>query len=307
MTYKIFDWLRKAEISLKKSMVYILGAAFLFGTMEVALKLAGAAFSAPQLTFLRFFIGGVFLLPFALRDLKKRQCKLEKGDWLYLFSLGFVCICVSMVLFQIGVMRTNANLAAVIISASPVFTMIFAQFLVNETFTKRKAATLILNVIGLVIVANPVKIIGGKSGIDGILITLLASVAFGFYTALGKKRIAKIGGIAQNSLSFILGSAVLLLVLLVTRQPVVGGITPKSIPLLLYLGIMVTGVGYYCYIKAIELSGPSNASITFFIKPVFAPVIAFLVLKEPITINLVVGIVFILIGSYLSLTAKKAE
>lgn len=290
---------------MRKSLVFILGAAFLFGTMEVALKLAGAAFSAVQLTFLRFLIGGVFLLPFALRDLKKKQCRLEKGDWLYLFSLGFVCICVSMVLFQIGVMRTNANLAAVIISASPVFTMIFAQYLVNETFTKRKAVVLLLNLIGLVIVANPVKLLAGGAGLDGILITLAASVAFGFYTAMGKKRIAKIGGTAQNSFSFILGSAVLLIVLLATKQPVIAGITQKSVPLLLYIGIMVTGVGYYCYLKAIELSGPSNASITFFIKPVFAPIIAFLVLKEAVTANLIIGIIFILAGSYLSLTAKK--
>ena len=45
-------------------------AAFLFATMEVALKFAGSTFNSLQLTFLRFFIGGLFLLPFALRDLK---------------------------------------------------------------------------------------------------------------------------------------------------------------------------------------------------------------------------------------------
>lgn len=291
----------------KNSTVYIIAAAFLFGTMEVAIKLAGLSFGAVQLTFLRFLIGGIFLLPFAIHDLRKRKCKLTRGDWLYLFLLGFVCICVSMVLFQVGVMKTNANLAAVIISTSPVFTMIFAHILVNEKFTKTKALVLALNIVGLIFVANPITLLKGKANIIGILITLAASVSFGFYSALGKKRIDKIGGIAQNSLSFLLGSAVLLIVLLTTGQPVFTGIQSGNILLVLYLGIMVTGAGYYCYVNAIEISGPSTASVTFFIKPVFAPILAFVVLKEEITVNLVIGILFVLVGSYISFRGSKKK
>ncbi|HML87333.1 MAG TPA: DMT family transporter [Methylomusa anaerophila] len=290
---------------MKKSFAFVLAAAFLFGTMEVALKLAGSSFNAMQLTFLRFLIGGICLLPFAMFDLKKRQYRLTVGDWAYFFLLGFVNICISMVLFQLGVMRTNANLAAVIISTSPIFTMIFAQFIVNEKFTAKKAVVLILNVIGLIIVANPVTLFSGKSAVSGILLTLVAAVAFGLYTALGKKRIEKIGGLTQNSLSFILGSSVLLVVLLVTKQPVVGGIQLSTLPLLLYLSIFVTAIGYYCYLKAIEVSGPSTASITFFIKPIFAPIIAFAVLNEAITVNLVFGVVFILAGSLVSIARDK--
>lgn len=292
---------------MKKSFVFVLAAAFLFGTMEVALKLAGANFDATQLTFLRFLIGGVFLAPFALYDLKKRKYKLTKGDWLYLFLLGFVCICISMLLFQLGVMRTNANLAAIIISTSPVFTMIFAQFIVNEKLTLIKVVVLLLNIIGLIIVANPANLLKGNAAIAGILITLAAAVTFGLYTAMGKKRIAQIGGITQTSFSFILGSAVLLVALLVKGGPIIKGIHTNNIPLLLYLGVMVTGVGYFCYIKAIEISGPSTASITFFIKPAFAPIIAFVVLKEAITLNIIFGVMFVLAGSLLSINGDRIQ
>ncbi len=292
---------------MKKSFVFILAAAFLFGTMEVALKLAGNNFDPTQLTFLRFLIGGVFLAPFAFKDLKRRQYKLIKSDWIYLFSLGFICICISMILFQLGVMRTNANLAAVIISTSPVFTMIFAQFIANESFTLRKAIVLALNIVGLIIVANPVNLFRGNAEVSGILITLAAAITFGLYTALGKKRISKIGGIAQNSISFVMGSAVLFIVLLVKGGPVFMGIHLSNIPLLLYLGICVTGIGYYCYIKAIELSGPSTASITFFIKPAFAPIIALIVLGEAITPNIIFGVAFILVGSLISILGDKIK
>ena len=290
-------------INLKKNIlfIFVLVTALLFSTMEVALKLAGTSFNAMQLTFLRFLIGGFCLLPFAVYDLRKRHCRLTIGDWAYLFLLGFINICVSMVLFQLGVMRTNANLAAIITSANPVFTMIFAQFIVNEKFTTQKVIVLISDIIGLVIIANPVKLVSGKSAASGILLTLAAALTFGLYTALGKKRIGKLGGFTQNSLSFILGSVVLLLALLATKQPIITGIGISTLPLLLYLGVFVTALGYYFYLKAIELLGPSAASITFFIKPIFAPIIALLVLNEAITVNFVIGVVFVLTGSLFSI------
>jgi drug/metabolite transporter (DMT)-like permease len=285
--------------------MYVLITAFLFGTMEVVLKQAGANFNAIQLTFIRFMIGGLILLPFAIYDLKKRRYKLTKGDWLYLLLLGVVCICISMALFQVGVMQVNANLAAIIISMNPVFTMIFAHFLVNEKFTRRKALVLALSIIGLIIVANPTKVLNEGSSISGILIILIAAIAFGLYSALGKKRIAKIGGLPQNSFSFILGSLVLLVILLVTGMPVIEGINSDNILLIIYLGIFVTGLGYYSYLRAIELVGPSTASIAFFFKPVFATITAYIVLKEAITINIVFGVLFLLSGSIINMTAKK--
>lgn len=291
---------------MKKSFIYVLFAAFLFGTMEVALKIAGVSFNALQMTFLRFFIGGLCLLPFAIHDLKKRRCIPTLSDWLYLLLLGVICICVSMTIFQLGVMRTSANLAAVIISMSPVFTMLFARIFVGERFTKRKGVALVLNCIGLIIVANPLTLITGVSP-DGILLVLAASVTFGLYTALGKKRIDKIGGVAQNSLSFLLGSFVQLVILVASGLPITSGITLSTVPVLLYLGIFVTGIGYFCYNKAIELSGPSTASITFFIKPVFAPILALLVLQEPLTINVILGVLFVLAGSTVNLTGKTSS
>ena len=102
--------------NIDKSFIFVLITAFCFGTMEIALKLGGGSFSALQITFLRFLIGGLFLLPFAVRDVKKKGIKITKGDIIYITILGIVGICISMTCFQLGVMNCNANTAAVIIS-----------------------------------------------------------------------------------------------------------------------------------------------------------------------------------------------
>lgn len=289
----------------KKEIFYILLTALLFSTMEVALKIAGNDLDPFQVNFIRFAIGGLFLLPFALRDMKKRQVKLSKSDVLYLLALGVICICISMLAFQLALLYANANLVAIIICSNPIFTMIFAHFLANDRFNKKKALVLLLSVIGLVIVANPFNLGEGNS-LLGILLSLLAAVSFGLYSALGKRRIEKIGDVPQTSLSFIFGSAVMAVVMLIIDRPLFSGIGLHDIPLIAYLGIFVTGIGYYCYFEAIHACGPSNASIVFFLKPIFAPIIAFIVLQEPITINIVIGLVFILAGSYINIRKPKA-
>ncbi len=292
----------------KQSYLFVLLTAFAFGTMEIALKIAGNAFTALQLTFLRFLIGGLILLPFALKDLKRRAYHLTPGDWVYLLALGVVNICFSMTLFQIGVMMTNASLAAVIISINPVFTMLFAHFIVHDYFTCKKAVVLILSLIGLVIVANPENLLHGN-GVQGVLIVLAASIGFGFYTALGKKRVNQIGGLAQNSFSFLLGSVAEFLILLFRGEPILSGITGDSVWVLLYVGVVVTGFGYVCYMKAIELSNPSTASIAFFIKPIVAIALSALILSEPITWNVIAGTLLILIGCLYNLkqSSKTAQ
>lgn len=286
---------------MNKSAICVVATAFLFGTLEVAVKLSGSAFNAVQLTFLRFLIGGLILLPFGIADLKKRKLKLTARDFLYLLTLGVLLICLGMALLQVSMTRINANLAAVIISASPLFTMVFAHFIANDPFTKRKALVLFLMMIGLVIVANPAKIMSGELSLPHLALAVMASAFFGLYTAFGKRRIARIGGMAQNSLSFILGCFVLLIVMLLSDIPILDGLNQQSLPMLLYLGICVSGLGYFFYVKAIELSGPSTASIAFFLKPIIAPILAFFALGEPITLNLIIGVLFILCGSYINL------
>lgn len=289
-----------------KSILFIIITAVCFGTMEIALKIGGSDFTALQITFIRFFIGGLFLLPFAIHSIIKKDIKITAGDCAYITILGIIGICISMTFFQLGVMNCNANTAAVIISSNPVFTMIFAHYIIKEPFTAKKAVVLIISVIGLIFVANPTDMAEGNT-VKGIIYAGIAAVTFALYTALGKLRIEKLGGMVQNSFSFLIASAIELIILLIKGEPVIDGINLSTMPLVLYAGIVVTGIGYFAYLKAIELAGPSNASIAFFIKPVIAVTLAALILKEDVTINIIIGVVLILIGSVINMKSGKKE
>lgn len=282
----------------KNGTIYIVLTALAFGTMEIALKIAGSSFTAFQLTFLRFFIGGLLLLPLAVKDLMHRHVHLTKSDWIYVAILGIINVMLSMVLFQIGVNKSNAGLAAIVFSCNPVFTMIFSYFITHDALTRQKIITIILSLIGLCIVADPVAII--EKGSVGLLIVLAAAISFSLYTTLGKLRIKKIGGSAMNSFSFIIGSFGVLAILFFTHGPILSGIDSHSIWPLIYTSVVVTGFGYVCFMKAIERSGPANASFAFFIKPVVALILASIVLGEPITLRAVIGLALIIAGCVLA-------
>ena len=290
---------------MKKVYFYVVLTAFLFGTMEVALKLVGSHLDAFQLTFLRFAIGGILLLPFAVTEMKKNHVKLSVKDLLQLLFVGTLGIPVSMVLFQMGVMHSNASTASVLISINPLFTMVFAHFFAGEKLDRRKMMVLFIGILGIIFMIKPWNLQEGNT-VEGTIYMLLAAITFGGYTVAGKVSVKKIGLMAQTSISFILGSLVLLVVIAVMGRPVLAGVA-EQLPLVLYVGIFVTGLGYFSYFKAIKMSDASTGSLAFFLKPAIAPVIAVIVLRETILWNTYTGIILILAASYLNIKFSKKD
>ena len=74
---------------MKKGALYIAFATLVFSTMEIALKFVSGQFDPIQMTFSRFFVGGLVLLPVALKKIKEKGVKVDKSSLLYFIMLGF--------------------------------------------------------------------------------------------------------------------------------------------------------------------------------------------------------------------------
>ena len=273
--------------------------------MEVALKFAGENLDPFQITFLRFFIGGLVLLPFAVHEYRsKPKGFMTKRLWLSMVFLGAVNIPVCMLFFQFGVMGSNASTAAVIFCSNPVFTMMIAHAMTeDEKLNRYKALALALGVTGLVLMMRPWDIQEGNA-LSGMLFSLASAVSFGLYSVLGGKTIGRVGAFTQTASNFLFGSLILLCMLPVLGRPVFENIT-DDLGIILYMSVVVSGGGYLLYFLAIKRSNATTASIVFFLKPVIAPVFAVLLLGEAITYNMYIGIAFILIASYILIFRKQ--
>lgn len=291
---------------MKKVVLFILISAGLFSTMEVVLKIAGNHLDAFQLTFIRFLIGGLFLLPFALVEIKKYHTVFTKKDFLHMLSMGVVCICISMIFFQLGVENSKASTAAVIFCINPMFTMIFVHFMTEEKLNRTKFTALSIGLLGILFMINPFKMEQGNTPL-GVTFSIAAAITFGLYSAMGRTSVHRLRGLTQTSISFLFGSIVMFPILLVMDRPIIAGVTTENIWMVLYISIMITGFGYLFYFLSMEVSDAATASIVFFVKPALAPIFAVIALDEVVGINGFLGILLIFIGSFINLREQKKK
>ena len=83
--------------------------------------------------------------------------------------------------------------------------------------------------------------------------------------------------------------------------PFLTGYTAANLPIVLYIYIGVTGIGFTCYFLSMEVTSAQTTSLVFFFKPALAPLLAFLILHEAIPGNMLAGIACILCGSLASI------
>ena len=111
--------------------VFIILAAVIFSTMEIAGKLA-VGLNPLQLNFLRFLIGGLILFPPTIKAMRNKKMKFKKDDLYYFLGTGCLCVVLSMSLFQLAITFTKASTVAVIFSTNPVFTVMFAYLFLRR-------------------------------------------------------------------------------------------------------------------------------------------------------------------------------
>ena len=296
---------------MKRGYLFIALATLFFSTMEIALKEVAGLFNPVQLNLTRFLIGGLVLIPFARRMLRIDGLSLVK-----LAGLGFLGIVVSMTLYQLAVENTNASVVAVLFSCNPVFVLVFAGLILRTQILRQHVMALVLECLGILILINPLDT---SISTAGITFTLLSTAVFALYAVLGTKMCAKYSGVVVTCGSFLFASLEMAAIVAVSRLsavagvladiglglfadiPLLSGYTPFSALMMLYICVGVTGAGFACYFMAMEATSPITASLVFFFKPALAPVLALVFLQEAIPVSMVVGVLFILAGSLVSL------
>jgi len=285
-------------------LLYSLITAVLFVTLEPVSKLIAGDVSPYAITFWRFAIGLLILIPPAVVKIRKEKLRLAWKDILLTTLLGILFICVSMVSLQVGVLKADSpSLIAILFSSNSIFTILFAILIVKEKLTKSKAIALLLGVAGVLICAD----FGNGSNWESVLLGIFAALSFSLYTVLSQKYMKKLGGIVQTMLVFLSGTVVLLVALLVVGVDLVPSVDLGTLGILSYLGLFVTGVGYACYFKAIEKGGAIMASLAFFIKPVLTPFVTWIVngITPKFTTFLAVGC--IAVASYFAVYHEKRK
>lgn len=272
----------------------------LFSTYEVVGSIFAHEIHPLLINAIRFSIGGLVLLPPAIKTMEREQLQLKGSDLATLFGLGILNAGLCVTLLQYSLRYTEASTAAVLFSSNPLFVSLLSVFFFDERLTRDKVLALLLGIGGMLLVSGGLK---SQNALGPILATS-ASIVWAVYTVAGKKLSQRYGSLVMNAFSFLLGGGFLFLLAAILRIPLTG-FTPLNTLLLAYIGVAVTGIGYYAFFTGLLYLDTTAGAAVFFFKPVLATIFAFLILGEPISMRKIAGIMVIMASMSLVLPVKE--
>lgn len=286
--------------------IYLSLAAGIWGGMYVVSKVVLEFILPVTLVWLRYAIAFIvlFILLKMAEGKSPNPVPMEKRDWILIAWIGFIGYFVSVSLQFMGTKLSDAHTGALLTSATPAFTVLFARWVLGELLYLRKILSLILATIGVIVVIGWDKGIGDSHW--GNLLLVGAAVTWALLTVYVKKASHR-----QSSLTIttygvffaLLFTTPIMMGEVLSGQGIV--LKPIVIPGVLYLGIVSTAGAFFLWNKGMEVMEAGIGSLFFFFQPVVGSVLGWMLLGESISINFYIGGALILLGVLLDTSIIK--
>lgn len=270
-------------------------AMLIFGTIGLFVK--NIELSSSEIALTRGFIGGVTLILATIFFKKKISFEAIKNN-LYLLIFSGLAVGLNWIFLFQGYKYTSISNATLSYYFAPVFVTILAPFILKEKLTLSKFLCVLMALVGMFCIVG-VDGINGGSDLIGIAYGLLAA---GFYASviLMNKFLKGIDSIEITVIQLISATITLLPYVLYVEGLGILSVSSVSIPYILILGIVHTGIAYLLYFSSLQGLKGQTIAVLSYIDPVFAIIISAIILKEQLGVLQIIGGVLILGSSFLS-------
>jgi drug/metabolite transporter (DMT)-like permease len=252
------------------------------------------------LAILRWGIGFACLLPAAL-VLKVRWP--SRSDLPAVAILGICFFGLFFVFYNIAIGYTTAARASLALATLPLHTMVIAALLGIEPLTLRKSTGVCVAVLG-VIAALATGLSAAPAGAwKGELIMTGAVLCMAFYNVWSRPFIRRSSALGFLTVGMGAGAAALIAVGALTGSvAVLGSLTTPQWIAGIYLGIGGGALAFILWVMALERASPTRVAATMTVNPLAAGLLARGLMGEPITSNLVAGLVAVFAGIWIATT-----
>lgn len=285
-------------LNFTKEKIKIIIAMLIWGTIGVLVREINLA--SVEIAFFRALIGSVFLFILGIFK-KERSTGIELKRNLYLLILSGAMIGVNWILLFQGYKYTTISNATLSYYTAPIFIAVFSSLVLKEKLSIRKIIYILISIIGLFLIlqAGGTSNISSYNNIKGILYGISGAVLYSIVVILNK-HIKGIPAFTITLIQLFVAGMVLLPLVIGNDKLNLGLVDTKSWIIMLLLGIVHTGIAYLLYFSAIkEVEGQSIAILSY-IDPIFAVLISFVFLGEPMGTLQMLGGVLILGSTYFS-------
>ena len=259
------------------------------------IKIATYSFGPVTIAFLRVFFGAIPVL--FLCYYKKIKIEAFSKDWHWFALIGFINLVAPFFLIAYGVKSVQSNLAAILMSTTPLSSTILGHFYTkNEKFNFIKTFGILIGFSGIIYLFSDNLLIDDNNFISALLI-LVGSTCYVVGGVLTLKISKKKN---ENVTGSILIWAVIILIPLVSFIEQPWNTVPRldSTISVIYLGLVSTGIAWllrfrilvnYCLIFQSQVS---------YLIPIFGTILSYIFLEELITMKVLISLIAVVIGIY---------
>jgi drug/metabolite transporter (DMT)-like permease len=283
----------------RKSLFYFLLVGFLWGIPYLLMKVAVEEIPPSAIVAGRTLIGAAILIPVALYR------KTFKGAVLGFKYVAFYALLEMIgpwILISTAQKKIDSGLAGLLISTVPIFAAIITSLRGDHSVWQfKRMFGIVVGFIGLIAVVG-IESFSGNSHPASIAMMILAAMGYSYAIIMVTTNLPLVDGIAINGLAMAITS-IFWAPLAIAQWPAQVSLKPAMS--LIALGVLCTALAFLIFFKLLAEIGPARGSLVTYLNTSVAVVLGVIVLDEPITTGLIVGLPLVLIGSYLA--SKKSE
>jgi len=281
----------------RRNWALFLAAGVLWGVPYLFIKIAvePGGFQPGFLVFARVTLGALFMIPLAAKQgLLPEAMKYFK--WILLYSI--IELVGPWYFLSSGERHVSSGLAGLLIATVPFWSTLVASFLGDKSvWQSHRVIGMVIGFIGVVLVVG-LESLRGDNSASAIAMIMFAALGYAIAPIMIRRKAPTLNGLAINSVAMLV-TAIIYIPVGVIQFP---DIMPnaKSIISLIILGIFPTAIAFVIFFKLIIEIGPTRSSMVTYINTAVAVILGIIVLSEPLTLGIALGLPLILIGSYLS-------
>lgn len=282
----------------RRNLILFILAGFLWGIPYLFIRVAvdpDNGFSPAIVVFIRVFIGALILIPISIYD--KSLFVAIKG-WKYIAVYALFEMVIPWILIGTAEQSISSGLAGLLVASVPIFSTIIASMYGDKSvWHPRRLFGMAIGFLGVFLLVG-IESFTGSSDPIAIFMMLGASVGYAYAVIYITRKMPGVSGVAINAIAMAMTALFYspALFLLWPDHKISLSATYSVIA----LGVFSTGIAFAVFFTVMAEIGPTRASLVTYMNTAFAVVLGVLILSEPLTIGIIVGLPLVLIGSYLA-------
>ena len=243
---------------------------------------------------IRFFMAGLLTYIYFFL-FNKEKVERDKINFKFIIILALIQTTLQYSTYYIGLSNTLGSLAAVIQASNAFITVIISVILIaDEKLTRRKLAALIIGSLGLIIInlkdrgSFHFKLTG-----EGFI--LIATTLNALESVLIRKYGRDKNSFLMTGTQFLLGATPLIIIGALTHTSLVN--FDLKLFLMLSYGAFISANSFTIWTSVLQVHSASEFGIYKLFIPIFGTILSVLFLGEELTIYIILGLIFVLLGA----------